>query len=378
MLLLPASTGLLPHAKNSQLAHSMSRREAQFAHVETDLTDSAPRARSLCGVASSRLALIFAWCVTLCLTTLAALRIFYHDGTHVLIWLNAFTRYVYVPAYVCLAFALWKRQWTLSVFSLFIIGCHWMWLAPDFVRDRRFDGKTSAFASSENASNHIRIFFMNVRASNLEFEPMLKEIEAANPDVIVGVEFTWPWRQAFRHAGITEKYPHNNSQKMGEIDRTFYYSRLPVQREAEERIAGRVCALLNISVGTGSLNIVGLHSPRPTSWGIGDYDVFWERTLRLIDETPHPLVVVGDFNATQYSSIYQKLKESGLRNAHDVLGRGYVTTWPNWAEPVPPIRIDQAFLSPEVNCVEISEGQGHGSDHKPLILDVQVPARGPM
>ena len=30
-----------------------------------------------------------------------ALRIFCHDGTHLLIWLNAFTRYVYLPAYVC-------------------------------------------------------------------------------------------------------------------------------------------------------------------------------------------------------------------------------------------------------------------------------------
>lgn len=368
---------MLRQATDSPLAHTMSRREAQLAHAETDADDSALKTRSLCGVVSSRLALVAAWCVTLCLTALAAVGIFYHDGTHVLIWLNAFTRYVYLPAYACLAFALWKRQWALSVFSLFVVGCHLMWLAPDFIRDRRFDAESSAFGSGENADNHIRIFFMNVRASNLEFEPMLREIEAADPDVIVAVEFTWPWRQAFRRAGLNEKYPHNNSQKMGEIDRTFYYSRLPVRREAEARIAGRVCALLNISVGTGSLNLIGLHSPRPTSWGSGDYDVFWDRALPLIGETPHPLVVVGDFNATQYSSIYQKLKASGLRNAHDVLGRGYVTTWPNWAEPVPPIRIDQAFLSPDLNCVEISEGEGHGSDHKPLILDVQVPARAP-
>jgi hypothetical protein len=39
---------------------------------------------------------------------------------------------------------------------------------------------------------------------------------------------------------------------------------------------------------------------------------------------------------------------------------------------VPPIRIDQAFLSPDVECLGIAEGVGRGSDHKPLILDLLI------
>jgi endonuclease/exonuclease/phosphatase (EEP) superfamily protein YafD len=87
---------------------------------------------------------------------------------------------------------------------------------------------------------------------------------------------------------------------------------------------------------------------------------------------PGPVVIIGDFNATQHSLVYKQLKNGGLRSAHDDCGRGYATTWPNGHWPLPPIRIDQAFISPDVTCLKIVEGQGAGSDHKPLILDIAL------
>jgi endonuclease/exonuclease/phosphatase (EEP) superfamily protein YafD len=83
-------------------------------------------------------------------------------------------------------------------------------------------------------------------------------------------------------------------------------------------------------------------------------------------------VVLGDFNSTQYSLVYHEITSLGLRSAHEDRGRGFATTWPNGENPLPPIRIDQAFLSPEVECLDIFEGIGRGSDHKPLILDIRV------
>jgi endonuclease/exonuclease/phosphatase (EEP) superfamily protein YafD len=62
----------------------------------------------------------------------------------------------------------------------------------------------------------------------------------------------------------------------------------------------------------------------------------------------------------------------GLRSAHVDRGRGYATTWPNGRLPFPPIRIDQALLSPDVECLRIEEGIGVGTDHEPLIVDVRV------
>jgi hypothetical protein len=94
--------------------------------------------------------------------------------------------------------------------------------------------------------------------------------------------------------------------------------------------------------------------------------------LPLLSGGQGPRVIVGDFNATQHSAVYELLTSGSLQSAHEAVGRGYATTWPNGRYWLPPIRIDHAFVSAEAECVSIAEGRGRGSDHRPLILDVRV------
>ena len=106
-----------------------------------------------------RLIPYFAWVLTLLLAVIALLRLVDHDGFHLLIWLNAFTRYVYLPAYACLAWAAYRRRWWLAIVSAAVVCLHIAWIAPDFVRDRRFDVDPSTL---ESDSPKMRIFFANV------------------------------------------------------------------------------------------------------------------------------------------------------------------------------------------------------------------------
>src|SRR5687768_14241818 len=76
---------------------------------------------------------LFAWLAVMLLLVVAALRIVYHDGAYALIWLNAFTRYVYLPAYVCLAWALWQRRWMLAGTAAGVVAAHLTFIAPDFL-----------------------------------------------------------------------------------------------------------------------------------------------------------------------------------------------------------------------------------------------------
>jgi endonuclease/exonuclease/phosphatase (EEP) superfamily protein YafD len=137
-------------------------------------------------------------------------------------------------------------------------------------------------------------------------------------------------------------------------------------------IAGRLVRTVDIPLGSQALRIVGLHAPRPMSIAEYDYLGFWNQCIPLLSTESGPLVVIGDFNATEHSLVYQRLEATGLRSAHEDRGRGYATTWPNDGYLPSLIRIDQAFLSPEVECERIIEGRGRGSDHKPLIVDVRV------
>jgi len=315
-----------------------------------------------------------AWCMTIGLLLVAALRVFYFDGEFVLIWLNAFTRYVYLPAYLCCAWAVWQRRWLLAVASLSVAGFHVALMAPDFLRDRRFDTQANATSpvAPDTASSTVRIFFANVAVRNTEYAAMLDEIAAADPDVIVLVEFSWPWHEAFEKSPIMAPYVYGSGLLKSHVNTVNIVSRLPLATEIQNWVRHRPVHAVDVPLGSKTLRLMGLHAPRPIEGSRFDYTAYWDELLPLLTVEQGPLVVVGDFNATEHSKVYKQVTEGRLRSAHDDRGRGYATTWPNGEYLCPPIRIDHAFVSPEIEVVRIVEGRGRGSDHKPLIVDVRL------
>jgi endonuclease/exonuclease/phosphatase (EEP) superfamily protein YafD len=255
--------------------------------------------------------------------------------------------------------------------NLAIISCHLYWLAPDVVRDQRFETPATAARANENGTRRLRIFFANVRADNYEHAALLHAIVEARPDVIVLVEFSHHWNMALRDTALIAEYPHGSGLNLAQANGVSILSKLPINSSKRECFAGRCIETSEVQIGSHSLYLVGLHAPRPMKYRDNDYEGFWKNAMPLLLSKPHPLVVVGDFNATQYSLVYQELKAGGLRSAHEDQGRGWATTWPNGRAWIPPIRIDQALLSADVECLGITEGTGFGSDHKPLILDIR-------
>jgi endonuclease/exonuclease/phosphatase (EEP) superfamily protein YafD len=312
--------------------------------------------------------------VTFSLIVIGLLRIFDHDGNNFLTCVNAFTRYVYLPAYVCLAWAIWRRCRFLAVANIAAIALHLSLVAPDFIPDRRYALAASSATSTATDSPSVRIFFANVRGLNTEHNAMIDEIRAADPDVIVLVEFTWQWHKACSHSPLFAKYPYGGGFENTRLGTVNVFSRIPLKSNRLDWFGGRGLQTVQVPVGNQTLHLIGLHAPRPMNMREDDdYKDFWNRTIPMILREPGPLVVVGDFNATQFSKVYERLTADRLRSAHQDRGRGYAVTWPNGQNGIPSlIRIDQALLSPEVECAEIREGEGRGSDHKPLILDVKI------
>jgi endonuclease/exonuclease/phosphatase (EEP) superfamily protein YafD len=218
----------------------------------------------------------------------------------------------------------------------------------------------------------VRVFFANVLAENKEHQSLLEEIKAADPDIVVLVEFTAHWQAAFINSPIMAPYIHGSGKRQAHIGAVNVFSKLPLKSESQRWIANRVVQTVDIRIGGQSLRVIGLHSPRPMEPLKYDYPGFWREVTPLILSTQGPTLVVGDFNATEHSLVYAQLTKDKFRSAHDDRGRGFATTWPNGSAWLPPIRIDQALLSSEVDCLAIAEGIGRGSDHKPLIIDVRL------
>jgi endonuclease/exonuclease/phosphatase (EEP) superfamily protein YafD len=310
------------------------------------------------------------WGATLVMLAIAALRVLWHDGAMPLIWLNAFTRYVYLPSYPIFAVAAWQRRWPLAMANAAVIACHLVWVAPDFYPATPFE----FLSGSGSAAPSIRIFYANVHGSNQSYDEMLADAMQADADVIVFVELQRPWFQKLKESPALKAYPYGTSLRKRHMGDVNVFSRLPINRQQIITSQERVSNVVDIRLGDEVLRVFALHGPRPNVDGRNDYTKFWRKIEPILAEQSGPLVVIGDFNATQHSRVYERLTSGRLRSAHEDRGRGYATTWPNGRLPLPPIRIDQAFLSPEVECVSIVEGKGAGSDHKSLVLDVRVHA----
>jgi endonuclease/exonuclease/phosphatase (EEP) superfamily protein YafD len=58
---------------------------------------------------------------------------------------------------------------------------------------------------------------------------------------------------------------------------------------------------------------------------------------------------------------------------HEAVGDPFATTWPNGRQPLPPVRIDHVFVDDALAPVHVEQGEGTGSDHRPVIVDLVVP-----
>jgi len=106
----------------------------------------------------------------------------------------------------------------------------------------------------------------------------------------------------------------------------------------------------------------------------------WERAFPLrneqarvvrreIEDSPYPVIVVGDFNATAWSYAYSHISE-GL---HDAWSSTH--SWWNWGgtftnTPLP-VRIDYILSSDPLIPVSCSVKQATGSDHKPVVATLK-------
>jgi endonuclease/exonuclease/phosphatase (EEP) superfamily protein YafD len=311
-----------------------------------------------------------AWCATLLLMVVAFSRMFFHDAAAPLTWLNAFTLYVYLPAYVALAVAMWTKRWWLATASAGVIACHFVWVLPDFRPATPYVPPSPTV----EASRPLKIFYANVRGGrNMQMDEVLADALGNDPDVIVLAEMQGYWWHRMVRLNPLPSHPYGTNLKSRNSGDVGIFSRLPVRRMEQIIIGNRVVLVVDITLeAKRNLRLVALHSPRPNLNDRGEYDTFWQKLRPILMEEPGPTVVIGDFNATQHSLVYEQLEADGFRSAHEDRGRGYATTWPNGVNWIPPIRIDQAFLSSDVECLSIASGNGLGSDHKPFILDIQV------
>ncbi|CAH0999129.1 hypothetical protein LEM8419_00425 [Neolewinella maritima] len=91
-------------------------------------------------------------------------------------------------------------------------------------------------------------------------------------------------------------------------------------------------------------------------------------TIRaLVEASPYPVIVGGDFNDVPSSYTYNQLLTPRLRDAWAARGSGLGTTFTG---PLPGLRIDYFLVDTSLTIVDIERLSPQWSDHRPLRLTV--------
>jgi endonuclease/exonuclease/phosphatase (EEP) superfamily protein YafD len=236
----------------------------------------------------------------------------------------------------------------------------------------------------------LRIVWANLQNWSTGSDALTRLLDGETPTIAVLTELSAKHRLA---VGAATAYPFRTSFPAGSAFDVMLMSRIrPMDirfdyayGSAYPVMLARFCA---IDGSDACLAIVALHAAHPPLPGgargmpatqrDGQLMLAAEIARRRLDARDHVLLL-GDFNATPYSSAFRgMLAVSGLADSAVTpaerpqrLRSTWFSSWPGVGLP-----IDNALISPGVRIVERRLGPDVGSDHWPLVLHVRL-AEGP-
>jgi endonuclease/exonuclease/phosphatase (EEP) superfamily protein YafD len=217
------------------------------------------------------------------------------------------------------------------------------------------------------------------------WEPDVVALQECGPELAAAVRAVAGWHHHTAHGlCFLSRYPIRDSSVM---DRTA----LEAVRNGPAPIGGSgdVVRYL-IATPFGDVQVTNLHLETPRK-GIEGLDVFdidrLRENTRLRDiesdlarrwvdqgvaKRPVPVLVAGDFNTPVESRIFQAHWSEGLQDAFSRVGRGLgMTKYNGWIR----VRIDHVLAGPQWYVRRTGIGYDLESDHRPLIVDLVLPAR---
>lgn len=258
---------------------------------------------------------------------------------------------------VALAIARWRKA---ALFAFLGVVAATMSIAPYFRTAPPLPDGPGGF----------RLLTFNTWFRNDDLERITSFVEHSRADVVVLQEVDVSRLEALSAA--THSYPyrtHTPRVRRGLV----ILSRTPLTGVEHFEIPGRVTRVTRASIerqGT-NITIIGAHlswpiTPVTARQRAEELDLIAERVRRESD----PVMVAGDFNLTPWSPYFTRLLErSGLADCS--LGLGTLATWPAQFPPAR-IRIDHCLVSPHWRVRNVAVGPQLGSDHLPLIADLEL------
>lgn len=235
----------------------------------------------------------------------------------------------------------------------------------------------------------LTVMTFNVLFRNRRPRATVAAIAAEDPDLVALQELP-PGLAAHLVRALGQRYPHRVFVARRSPSGVGVASRYPLRDVRHFRLSrvGHWGQRMIVDAPSGPITVFNVHpyiprlrlaTPGPKRWSPVWFDsgrrrAEIRRLLELVDRVHGPLLVLGDFNMTEYSADYRSVKKR-LGDAWLTAGRGLGLTFPRalalprlLPSPWPLLRIDYAWFSPELRPVWARSAPSGGSDHRPVVV----------
>lgn len=221
-----------------------------------------------------------------------------------------------------------------------------------------------------DTSPQLKTFFANVFKLNENFSALRSQILAEDPHLIGLVEVDQRWIDML---DLDAAYPHHIVRSQDDFFGIALFSKFPLTALPEGFGADlRPTVFAEIEAGEfagTSVGVVHAMPPRST-YAVTHNRVLYRRMATLLRHVEQPVVLLGDFNATIFSSSLRTFLWGG-----DLVlaGRGgpYFATWDTQGLGVR-LQLDHIIVDRCTQVDRYQPGAEFGSDHLPLIGHFRV------
>lgn len=256
-----------------------------------------------------------------------------------------------------------KRRWRWAVFSgtatainaLLVLALFW-----------------PAHQPTPTSGQRLRLVVMNVHTANPRTELVLDFLQKADANVVLLMEVDQRWMDAL--ASLSNRYPEIIAEARSDNFGIALLNRIASTNSAVIYLGEAEVPTISTTllVSGQPVTLLGTHPLPP---GSAEYARLRNDQLQQIaaavQKSSSPTILFGDLNVTPWSPYFRELlRASGLRNTSQ--GRGLYGSWPA-SLPAGRIPLDHCLVSPSIRVVDKQLGPQVGSDHLPVVIDLQIP-----
>jgi len=229
-------------------------------------------------------------------------------------------------------------------------------------------------ADARADADEVRVMSFNLLSDNQQYSEVIDYIGTVDPDLVFLHEASRPWEVALESAELDYEIVRPRSDDL--IFGTLVLVRgqgVTAVSHGFAAAAARAVDLDYVPHGWETpLSVLGTHPLAPTDQERADLrDAQIGFAGKWASEQTGAYIVVGDFNATLWSWPFRRLMSSAdLENSQ--IGFGLQPTFPTTSNLLLRVPIDHLLHSSTLEVTGRQLGPALGSDHFPLVVDLQL------